>query len=86
MADVAGYYICSYLISELPLDQSIGVSVRMSSSADAYEPWNGGDSAEPPTGERRTVLDPSRTATLNAEMPRARLSYEMVYAPLPLIR
>jgi hypothetical protein len=85
MADVSGYYICSYLISELPLDQSIGVTVRVA-SVDASAPWNGGDAAQPPTGERRTILDASRTATLNATMPRARLSYEMVYAPLPRIR
>jgi hypothetical protein len=85
MADVNGYYICTYLISDLPLDQSLGVSVRVSST-DLSAPWNGGDSAQPPTGERRAILDAMRTATLSVNMPRARLSYEMVYAPLPRIR
>lgn len=85
MADVGDYYVCSYLISDFPLDQSIVVTARVS-GADESGPWNGGDAAQPPTGERRAILEASRTATLNSAMPRARLSYEMVYAPLPRIR
>lgn len=81
MADLGGYYMCSYLVSELPLDQAMEVSVRMSAENSAGA-WNGGDDAQPPTGTQRTIFEPTRTATLNASQPRARLSYEMIYAPV----
>lgn len=81
MADVGGYYMCSYLVSEVPLDQPMAVSVRMSGE-NSSGAWIGGGEAEPPTGQQRTIFDATRTATLEASQPRARLSYEMIYAPV----
>jgi hypothetical protein len=81
MADVGGYYICNYLVSDMPLNQAMAVSVRMSGE-NASGAWNGGDEPQPPTGQQRTIFDPTRTATLNATQPRARLSFEMIYAPV----
>jgi hypothetical protein len=81
MAEAGDYYICSYLVSEIPLDQSISISVGVSGS-DLSAAWQGGGNSQPPAGQQRTILDPTRTAALNSHQPRARLSYEMVYAPV----
>jgi len=81
MADAGGYYLCTYLVSFLPLDEPLTVSVAVSGT-NASEAWKGGDEAQPPEGQQRTILGGTRTATLNATLSRARLSYEMIYAPI----
>ncbi len=80
MEEAGDYYVCNYIASGIPLDQAIAVSVAVVGS-DLSAAWEGGDAAEPPAGQQRTILDATRTAMLNASQPRARLSYEMVYAP-----
>jgi hypothetical protein len=81
MADVGNYYVCNYLLSDIPLDQAMTVSVGISGE-NLSAAWNGGAEAQPPEGKQRTILDATRTAMLNVPQPRARLSYEMVYAPI----
>jgi len=81
MADAGGYYLCTYLVSFLPLDEPLTVSVAVSGT-NASEAWKGADEAQPPEGQQRTILGGTRTATLNATLSRARLSYEMIYAPI----
>ena len=81
MGQVGEYYSCSYLVSDIPLDQPIKVTVAVS-SGDLSALWRGGGDAQPPAGQQRTIIDPTKTATLNASQPRARLTFEMVYAPV----
>jgi hypothetical protein len=80
MAEVGDFYLCTYIVSDIPLDQPITVSVAMGGD-DVMGEWKGGSVPQPPARQQRVVLDPTRTAVLNAVQPRARLSYEMVYAP-----
>jgi hypothetical protein len=75
------YYVCNYVVSQVPLDQAIAVNVTVSDS-DLMSAWVGGGEPQPQTGQQRTVVDAIKTATLNTSQPRARLSYEMVYAPV----
>lgn len=81
MTEAGDYYICSYLASFVPVGQPMSVSVSVSTSH-LSEAWKGGASAQPPAGQQRTVLNATRTAVLDPAQPRARLSYEMVYAPV----
>jgi hypothetical protein len=83
MEEVSGEYVCSYLVSELPLNETIRVGVSLSRSLVAGQ-WKGGSESQPPPGQQRTILDATRTLTLTVSNPRAALSFEMVYAPLPL--
>ena len=80
MAEVGDFYLCTYIISDIPLDQPITVNVALLDN-DLEGAWMGGVSPQPPAGQQRIVVDATRTAVLNAVQPRARLSYEMVYAP-----
>lgn len=82
MTDAGDYYVCNYLASEIPLDKEIRVIVGLSRS-DLSATWKGGTEAGPPAGQQRTVVDVTRTAVLSASQPRARLSYDMVYAQIP---
>ena len=81
MEDTGGYYLCSYLASQIPLDQTMRVDVVVSGD-NAVGPWIRGDAAQPPPGQHRIILNGSREATLNAIQSRARLSFEMAYAPI----
>ena len=89
MEVIAGYYFCNYLVSDVPLNQPIRVSVRFS-SFDKSVPWSGGSQGQPPPGQQRTIIIVSGRdggpLTLTATQPRARQLFEMVYAPLPQIR
>ena len=77
-----GMYVCEYLISNLPLNQRIGVRVAMSDQrAAGSEPWLGGSQAQPPAGQRRTIVDgDAQVVVLTDSRPRASLSYEMAYS------
>lgn len=83
MKEVGGYYVCAYLISELPLNETIRISLTVARDT-ATEPWNGGKDAQPPAGQQRTILDGKRNVTLNESQPSATLIFEMVYAATPL--
>lgn len=80
MADAGDSYICSYIVSDLPLDQPINIHVDV---GDRQGRWQGSGQTQPPPGEQRIISNGSQSVTLNAAQNRARLSYEMVYAPLP---
>lgn len=81
MAEAGDYYMCSWLASEIPIGQPMSVSVSVSTTH-LTEAWKGGNAAQPPEGQQRTIIDATRTAVLDPAQPRARLSYEMVYAPV----
>ena len=83
MESVAGYYVCTYLISDLPLNERIEVSATISGSP-TTESWKGGSNAHPPAGQPRRIIDNQRTVILTRAQPRATQVFEMVYAPLPL--
>ena len=81
MVSSGDYYFCNFLISELPLNQEVGVRVVLS-GVDLMAPWKNGAEAQPPAGKERAVLEPNKIATLTVAQPRARLTFEMVYAPV----
>ncbi len=79
-----GGYACDYLIPDLPFDQAFSVRVAMSDERAAGSAvWLDGDRAQPPAGERRTIVDGIRQVTLTANQPRASLSFEMAYSGSP---
>jgi len=80
MTESGASYVCTYQISQVPLDQATLVNVSVL-DADLFGPWEGGGSVRPPAGEVRTIIDATRTTTLSARQPRARLVFEMIYAP-----
>jgi hypothetical protein len=86
MIEVGGYYVCDYLISELPLDQAITVSVSLANRYAPTERWHGGSQPQPPPGQQRLILEPTRSVTLTRRKSRATLVFEMVYAPQPAQR
>jgi hypothetical protein len=81
MEDAGVVYVCNYLVSGIPLDQPVSVRVGVF-GPDLLAAWKGDGEARPPVGQQRTILDASRTAILNVSQPRAKLSFEMVYAPV----
>ena len=86
MEEAGGYYMCSYLVSDLPLNQPIRVSVGMSGLGQAG-PWKGGSQAQPPPGQQRTIIIVSGRdggpLTLTPTQPRAQQLFEMVYTSQP---
>jgi len=83
MKAAGGDYVCTYLISELPLNETIRVSVTLPRGI-ATEQWKGGSEAQPPPGQQRTIADGKRTLTLTESKPHALSVFEMSYASLPL--
>ena len=85
MRDSAGFYVCDYLISELPLAVPIRVDVGMADSRTTpIEAWMGGTQSEPPRRYRRVILDGTRYVTLTERSSRASLVFEMIYDLPPL--
>ena len=109
MQESNDFYVCDFLITDLPVNAPISVSVGMSDRRTApLEAWKGGSQAQPPPGQERTIIIVGGRAsplvrmdggvsapsgrgqaqagptivTLTQTQPRARLVYEMVYAPL----
>ena len=87
MAEAGGYYVCSYLVSDIPLNQPTIVSVGIS-GLDRSATWKGGSYAQPPRGQQRTIIIvsgrvPGSGVTLTQTQPRARQTFEMIYAPAP---
>jgi hypothetical protein len=79
MTESGASYVCTYQISQVPLDQATLVNVAVLND-DLFARWEGSSGAQPPAGEVRTILDATRTTTLSARQPRARLVFEMIYA------
>ena len=86
MVETDGHYFCSYLVSFIPLNQPIRVSVGMS-GLDHSGAWKGGSYAQPLPGQQRTIIIVSGREggplTLTATQPRARQLFEMVYTSQP---
>ena len=86
MEEEDGYYYCSYLVSEIPLNQPVRVSVSLS-GLDQSGVWKGGSQAQPPPGQQRTIIIVSGREggplILTATQPRARQVFEMVYTSQP---
>jgi hypothetical protein len=80
MADAGDSYICSFLVSDLPIDQPVNVTVDV---RDRVGPWLGDGQIQPPPGEQRVITNGSQTVTLKGVQNRARLTYQMGYGPLP---
>jgi hypothetical protein len=83
MKEGNGLFVCEFLISDIPLNREFAILVSMSSNEPTTSTgeWLGGSSPQPPPGQQRTILNPSRTARLTGSQPRARMEFEMVYAP-----
>jgi hypothetical protein len=96
MREVNGFYLCDFLISDLPLNARIKLGVDLTEHRNLpFEAWKGGSQAQPPPGEQRTIIiegaGKSRasrahddTVMLTQAQPSATRVFEMVYAPLPV--
>ncbi len=86
MEDAGGYYICNYLLSDIPLNQPTRVSVSMS-GRDQSGSWKGGSHVQPAPGQQRTIIIVSGREgdplVLTATQPRALQLWEMVYSSQP---
>jgi hypothetical protein len=86
MEDADDYYICTYLVEEVPLDQPVRITVSLAGS-NQFAAWQGGSQAQPPPGQQRTIIIVSGRGggplTLTATQPRARQLFEMVYTSQP---
>jgi hypothetical protein len=85
MRDSAGFYICDYLVSDLPLNESIRLFVGLADSRILpFEAWQGGTQPQPPRGYRRVIPDGTIFVTLTEREPRASFIFEMIYDLPPL--
>ncbi len=86
MEDADDYYVCNYLVSFIPLNQPLRVSVGLSGS-DQFGAWRGGSYAQPPPGQQRAIIIVSGRGggpvILTPTDPRARQLFEMVYTSSP---
>jgi hypothetical protein len=86
MEDTGGFYICNYLLSDIPFNQPTRVSVSMS-GRDQSGAWKGGSHVQPAPGQQRTIIIVSGREgdplVLTATRPRARQLWEMVYTSQP---
>jgi hypothetical protein len=88
MREAAGFYVCDYVVSDLPFNQPVRIAVGLADSRNTpVEAWKGGTQPQPPRGYRRVILDATRQVTLTEEKPRAALVFEMIYdmPPLPSV-
>ncbi|MBA2733303.1 MAG: hypothetical protein H0U54_10480 [Acidobacteria bacterium] len=89
--DEGGYYVCNYIIPDLPRDTSLLILAGMGGTlllpevdrAPYYHtsPWIGGSQPQPPSGHTR-VFTGDRSVTLTGAAPRAVVDFEMVYKPM----
>lgn len=89
--DEGGYYVCNYIIPNLPTNTNLlimagmgGVLLLPEMSRDPYywtAPWIGGSQPQPPPGYERAFIG-SRSVTLTDGAPRATVDFELVYRPI----
>ena len=96
MRESGGFYVCDFLITDLPLNAPIKVSVDLAERRSLpFETWKGGSEAQPSQGQQRTIIIVSGRASregraqdenvmLTETQPSATRIFEMVYAPAPL--
>jgi hypothetical protein len=94
MQESDGFYVCDFLVTDLPLNAPIKVGVDLVDRRSLpFEAWKGGSRAQPLPGQQRTIIivggRASRerraqdgTVTLTEAQPRATQVFEMVYAPI----
>jgi hypothetical protein len=77
-------YVCTFVVAGLPFDAPLLARVVMSDQRAAGSAvWQGGSQAQPPGGQRRTIVDAERTFELTAARPKAAMRFEMVYSGSP---
>jgi hypothetical protein len=96
MRESSGFYVCDFLVTDLPLNAPIRVGVDLAERRSLpFETWKGGSEAQPSQGQQRTIIIVSgrasrehraqdETVTLTDAQPSATRIFEMVYAPAPL--
>jgi hypothetical protein len=95
MRESDGFYVCDFLVKDLPLNGPIRVGVDLADHRSSpFEAWKGGIAAQPPPGQQRTIIivggrasrersDQDGTVMLTPAQPRATQVFEMVYASAP---
>jgi hypothetical protein len=57
MRESNGFYICDFLVSDLPLNAPIRVGVDLADHRSLpFETWKAGSAAQPPPGQQRTII------------------------------
>jgi len=83
MRESDGYYVCEYVVNELPLNVSIQATASLAGARDEFatEAWQGGSQSQPPAGWRRVITwNTTTVVTLTKEKPTATVDFEMVYS------
>lgn len=85
MRDSGGFYICDYLVSDVPLNETITIAIRLADPRiTPFEKWKGGSQTQPPRGYRRVILNATQPVKLTRREPSAAIVFEMVYDLPPL--
>jgi hypothetical protein len=89
--DEGDYYVCNYIIPDLPKDTNLVILAGMGGTlllpqmdTDAYywrNPWIGGSQPQPPPGYER-VFKGGQNVTLTNNVSRMSVDFEMVYGPM----
>src|SRR5258708_4123924 len=57
MVESNGFYVCDFLVTDLPLNAPIRVGVDLADQRNLpLEAWKGGSQAQPPPGQQRTII------------------------------
>lgn len=57
MRESNGFYICDFLVTDLPLSVPITAGVDLADHRSSpFETWKGGNAAQPPPGQQRTII------------------------------
>ncbi len=57
MRESDGFYVCDFLVTDLPLNAPIKVGVDLADRRSLpFEAWKGGSQAQPPPGQQRTII------------------------------
>ena len=85
MRDSGGFYICDYLVSDLPLNETIIITISLADPRiTPFETWKGGSQTQPPRGYRRVILNATQRVRLTESKPSASVVFDMVYDLPPL--
>jgi hypothetical protein len=89
--DEGDYYVCNYIIPDLPKDTNLVILAGMGGTLllpqmdrDPYywrNPWIGGSQPQPPPGYER-VFKGGQNVTLTNNLSRMSIDFEMIYGPV----